>query len=49
MAAMAINEATAPGDVIVFEGEATNTAMVGTDILVVVLDFKFRRWGGTGG
>ena len=38
---MAINEAAAPGDVIVSEGEATDTTMVGTDILVVGGDFKF--------
>ena len=40
MAAMAVNEATAPGNVIIFEGEATDAAMVGTDILVVGGDFK---------
>ena len=38
---MAINEAAAPGDVIVLEGEVTNTAVVGTDVLVVGWDFKF--------
>ena len=37
---MAINEAAAPGDMIVLEGEATNTTMVGTDILVVGGDFN---------
>ena len=41
MAGIAINAATAPGDVIVLEGEATNAAMVGTDVLVVGGDFKF--------
>ena len=39
---MAVNEATAPGDVIILEGEVTNAAMVGTDVLVVVLNFKIR-------
>ena len=40
MAAMAVNEATAPGDMIILEGEATNTTMVSTNILVVGRDFK---------
>ena len=41
VAATAINKAMAPGNVIILEGEVTNTAVVSTDVLVVGWDFKF--------
>ena len=41
MASVAINKPLAPPDVVVLEGEATDAAMVCTDVLVVGGDFKF--------
>ena len=41
MAGVAIHESSTPPDVVVLEGETTDPAMIGTDILVVGGDFKF--------
>ena len=41
MASMAVNESSAPGDVVVLEREAADTTVVSTNVLVVGWDFKF--------
>ena len=41
-AGMAVDESSTPLDMVVSEGEATDPAMISTDILVVGGDFKFR-------
>ena len=40
-ASIAINKSLAPLDVVVLEGEATDAAVIGADVLVVGRDFKF--------
>ena len=39
---MAVNKSLVPGDVVVLEGEVTNTAMVTPNVFVVSGDFKLR-------